>query len=378
MPQQTCQEIKTTAMSIAHAPTLKNWNPNPDERAYLFTIENVPIQIKLSAGENLNWDNTTFDYKHLESILQTLGVGAAFLFEILLSLLRDKQHITIELDSLIKIMGWSARSSREREEKRRQIFRWLCVFHNLTAHGKRKGGYKDPITKELLDLTIQSKFLMLSEVHYAESNKITINQNLAREKQIDERQTPVAVTLTAGPWLARFRKNDRVLQYIGDILMLAGLPTGQAYGEWELSIGMTLNQRWREGAQSAQTGRTGDSKQPTIIYKRTFTRHQLLNMFPPIRFAVEEILNSDRPKRAQEYWNKAIKELTKRGFISYYEELNKKALPRKGWQNIWFKREQLDIRPKGISKANVIDISKTVDAKRKNTARHKNSVGKGI
>jgi hypothetical protein len=300
LAQQTCQEIKTTAMSIAHATTLKYWSQIPDEKAYQFIFEDVPIKIKLSAGENLRRANKTIGYEQLESVLRTLGTGAAFLFEILISILRDKQHIAIELDTLIKIMGWNPKSVCEREENRRQIFQWLRVFSNLTAHGKRKGNYKDPITKEVLDLNIQSKLLMLSEVQYEVSNKITINQDLALQEQIDEEPTPVAITLTAGPWLVRFRKNDGVLQYIGNILMLAKLPTGQARGEWALSIGMTLNQLWREGAQSAQIGRTGDSKQPTIIYKRQFTRDQLLNMFPPIRFAVEEILNSDRPKRAQE------------------------------------------------------------------------------
>lgn len=133
---------------------------------------------------------------------------------------------------------------------------------------------------------------------------------------------------------------------------------------------------WRERAQFAQLGQTGDKKQPTIVYNRPFTRFELLNMFPPIRFAVEEILKSDRPKRAQKYWIKAIDELKKHGFISHHEVVKEKAFPREGWQDIWYKQEQLDIRPGGVSKQNAIEISKAATVKRRNSTRRKNLVTK--
>jgi hypothetical protein len=139
---------------------------------------------------------------------------------------------------------------------------------------------------------------------------------------------------------------------------LSGLRTGQAHGEWALSIGLTLYQLWRERSyNNAEIKRNGEGNRPVVIFNRPFTRFELLNMFPPARFAVEEILKSDYPQRAQEYWGKAITELKNKGFISYYEVLDKKPFQRIGWQENWYKFEQLDIRPGGEDRKAAVEIA---------------------
>jgi hypothetical protein len=65
-----------------------------------------------------------------------------------------------------------------------------------------------------------------------------------------------------------------------------------------------------------------------------FTRIELLGLFRCEPW-VEDILNSDKPHRAKEYWAKAIRKLKAggAGVIGYYNELNPLPNSREGGKN---------------------------------------------
>lgn len=341
LPHYTFREAKNPALAIADA---GGWAEVKGETALMYAREGEPLQTKLTAGANLDWWDAPANYDDLRGELLTLGPEGVFCFNVALSLVLQERHATFALDDLAAIIGWTPRSAVERETMRRGIFRWLSLFDNLTVHGNRGGKYTDKLTKQTLDTTIHSKLFMISEMEYATG-----------QTRLDGSEPPVRITLTAGPWLERFRGDSKFLPYLGNLLKLSGLPTGQAHGEWALSVGMALNQLWREQASRAEVLKNGDDNREIVKY-RPFTRHDLLSMFPPKKFSVDEILKSDRPKRAQEYWDKAIKTL-KNKQISHYEELTKKPLPRQGWQNIWLHQQKFDIRPTGEARAGAVEIS---------------------
>jgi hypothetical protein len=97
-------------------------------------------------------------------------------------------------------------------------------------------------------------------------------------------------------------------------------------------------------------------------------------MFPSVKFPVNDILESDKPKRAQEFFGGAIKLLKKKGVISWVSP--PATLPRQGWQRAWLNEEMLDIRPANEAKQNVMDIAKAAQNKRKSFAKKPLTTGK--
>jgi hypothetical protein len=356
LPHYTFQEGRNPAMAIADP---DGWIDVTGELSLMYAKEGDPIQTKLTAGANLEWGDIPVTYNNLRDEMRTLGVSGVYCFYVTMGMVLQERHVTLYYDDLMKIMGWTARNAADREEKRRTLYRWHTLFDNLSVHGKRRGGYTDNLTDKPIDTTIQSKLFMISELEYPEQSEQQI--------RLGGSQAPVSATLTCGPWLERFRGNDKMLEYFGDILKLSGLPTGQAHGEWALSIGMALNQLWRQRAYNgAQVNRTGDTNQEVVVYKEPFTRAELLSKFPPTKFKIDEILKSTDPKRAQKYWDDAIDLLkekpnqtieTKKQ-ISYYKELTGKPLPRQGWQDIWLNQHKFDIRPTGEARADAVEICK--------------------
>ncbi len=78
---------------------------------------------------------------------------------------------------------------------------------------------------------------------------------------------------------------------------------------------------------------------------------------------VEDILNGPNPKRAQEYWDGAIKHLKRKGVIGSYTP---KAPIRDGDKSAWLD-QPLDIRPANEGLRDTIEIAKA-QARRKRSA----------
>lgn len=346
LSQQTFREARNAAIAIADGPTGRRWEEVQGETALRHVIDGEPIQTKLMLGPSLQWWGLPTTYASLREELRRLGPQGVLLYQISIGLTLEKQHATVELDDLIRALGWTPRSRKERFDMRLQVFRWLSIFDSLTLHGKRPEKYKDRMTKEVLDLTTVGKLVMISEAHYA-----------GEQMSLDGSEPPVMVTLTAGPWLDRFRDNKQVLQHFGNVRKLAELPCGKPSGAWALSVGLALNQLWRERSARAEVLKVGEDKHPTVLFERPFTRYELLNMFRAEPW-VEEILRGNTPNRAQTYWKEAIALLKRHGVVGHYREVDAMPLTRKGWQNFWLNQQRLDIRPKAEEMKVVADISR--------------------
>jgi hypothetical protein len=376
LPHYTFREARNPSIAIANA---DEWTEVIGETALMHAKDGEPIQTKLIAGSNLDWWDAPATCDNLRDELKTLGVRGVFFFNLTLAMVLQLQesHITVELNDLTKLFGWSSSTAAKNEERRRTLFRWLTLFDNISVHGNRGGSYKDKLTKQVLDTTIQDKLFMISGLERPDQSEQEIKTN--------GRLAPVRVTLTCGPWLERFRGDDKILHYFGNILKLSGLPTDQAHGEWALSIGMALSQLWRErAAHYTEVKREGDNKRETVAYDRPFTRFEIFKLFPPGRFRVNDILNSSDPARAIKYWDSAIKLLQEtknqtqenKKQISHYKELTGIPLPRQGWQDIWLNQHKFDIRPTGAARNEAVEISKSAKTKRRTWVKRKSKAAK--
>jgi hypothetical protein len=354
---QTSPEIIGSLRAISDGADLRNWERSKSEVALIHSIPNKKHETKLTG---LDADST---YDLLEKQLKEVSepecaLQSQFVYEAVLT----HERAYLELDYLIRELGWKPRSGAERQKMRETVYKRLCLLSQLSNHGERVEMYKDTLTNKKEKIYGFGKLIYLLDPYFT-------------ERQIQNGDTiPTSVTIVAGDKLNQYRGNHKILQDIGNARRLAGLPTGQAQGEWGVGIGLALNYYWRQDASRVELIRSGEDNTPSPVFNK-FTRFKLLNMFPSVKFPVQEILQSDKPHRAQEHWNGAVKWLKKRGVISYTSPAAK--LPRQGWQKFWLHEELLDIRPANEAKQDVIEIAKAAEKKKKTFAkkpnRYKNS-----
>ena len=214
-----------------------------------------PLQVRLDAPPG--WDEA-----RLTAALRETGLGAVLLLHVALgAVLAASEPVTLALDELLRTLGRPPQSRREREAGRRRFAAELQLIGALAIFGRRTGTYRDRKTREPLDLAIREPLLQVR----------------------DGDGDPETVTLAAGPWLARFRGNRSVLSNFGDVRRLANLPGRQAGGAWAQSIGLALQQRWREQATHAERHTARDGTQNLRF--RPFTRRELLTLFRPEQVA---------------------------------------------------------------------------------------------
>jgi hypothetical protein len=345
--QHTFQEVRNLGQAITDGATLQNWKEIPGEVALGHTIEGQPIETKLTAGKDIDWFGAPVTYDSLREELRKLTPEGVLLFQFALESVLLHQHATLSLDDLIREIGWTPKNREARNQMRRQIYYWLCVFTNLTSHGTRPGIYKNPITKEKGKIVTSSSYFAITD-----------------KERLEDSDIPLRITITASKWIADHKNDNAVLQHFGNLRKLAGLPTGQPRGEYALCIGLAAFQKWREDATRCETKRIGEQNVETVIYK-PLARFDLLNMFRPGKFPIMDILKSDRPKRAQVYWNEAVTELKKRGVIGYYKAPDDKTLPRQGWQDNWLYGKNIEMRPSGDERQAAVELSKSASSKRK-------------
>jgi hypothetical protein len=258
------------------------------------------------------------------------GVDTYLLAQVGAYLALRETQVTVSLDDLIRLVGWTPRSAKEREGMRREVWQRLKVIDGLTIHGLRPGRYRDPDTGQPIDLTSRDALFRIT------------GTRLPAQGSFDPEQVPLEVTFVAGPFINEWRGNPQVLTFFGDFLPIAAIPGEKPSGAWARAIGLALNQRWREGASGAKATTPGEDNE-TCVRWRLFTRRELLTLFEPSPSA-NEVLEGPHPARARTYWRDAIKRLEQAGVIGFYKEAVTAKLPRYSWAEVWLD-ERLDVRP---------------------------------
>jgi hypothetical protein len=249
------------------------------------------------------------------------------------------------------------RSRTERLKMRAQVWRWLVIFSCWQIIGLRKGAYRDRDTGRLLDLRSESPLFHIDRREYA----------VGEQMALDDSTVPVEVTLLRGTWLNQWARDDRILNYFGNVRKLADIPGGQPTGAWARAIGMALFQFWREEVSRVSVVPVGDERTLTARY-RLFSRRELLDTFPP-EPSVDDILHGANPKRAVTYYKGAIAFLRKGRVIGYYQEPPPPS-DRQGWGRAWLD-QKVEARPVAEDMKDVALMAARAEAGRKARTRKK-------
>jgi len=330
VPQYTFQEACTLAIAAADAPSGRRWLAPTGEMALAHMVEGWPLATRFQPSPNMLAVLTPpITRQALWDELHRLEFPAILLLHVSLALVLEG-HDTVPIDDLLQAIGWTPRTGVERDTMRRKVWRWLLFFDSVEVRGLRTGTYKDRRTGQVLNLTSVDALLRIT------------GKRQPVQTASDPSEPPLEVSFTAGPWLKQFRGNRQILTDFGEIRRIAAIPSGKVSGAWAQSIGLALQQRWRERAFRASIEDTEQGGEPSVCFQ-SFTRRDLLGLFrcPPY---VDDVLASDNPARARQYWDKAISLLQEAGVIGYYQERTTLRLPEKGWSKAWLK-QPLDIRP---------------------------------
>lgn len=358
--QQTGQMIRTINAAFGDAPTLRRWESLDGQIALRHVIQGWSLETLLMPGKTLTWWGRDDSVEALQSELMQMGIEAVFLVNVLIGMSLHEGQVTIGLDELIRAIGRgdeARRNAESRNRVRRDVWRAVLVFDALAVVGRLIGRYTTRDTKEVIDVTMPST-----------ESVIKITGTIPDRISPDGNAPPAIFSYVCGPWIARMKGNRQVMTQLGDIMQLARIPAGKPSATWAKSIGLNLNQRWREWAHDAQVADAGETAEPaaetadrTARFDKIFTRRDLLAGEEMYRADpdVLEILKSRNPNRAKVLWKEAIVILRETGgpeLLSFYKELDPQPVGRKGWQEAWLD-QPLDIRPNHESMKEVIEIA---------------------
>lgn len=243
LPQPTFPEMRYASIAIADGKTGRGWSSVPGELALIHRADGEMHHAKFTVKPELNWwGEATVTHEHLREQLKTLEPAGVLCMQIVTAWAIEQDRVTVTLNDIIKLIGWTPRSTAEREEMQRKVWIWLELFNGITIHGKRPGTYRDPLTKKNMDLTSSDAFIAIVGRRDAQHGQY----------KFDKQHPPVEVSWVLGPWVDAHRHSRNILTDFGNVLALTGLPIGKPSGAWALSIGLVLNQRWRELASRAE------------------------------------------------------------------------------------------------------------------------------
>ena len=359
LPQQTFQEMRNLGIALADGASGRRWLNVDGELAMVHAVPDQPLHIRFSPSSMLlSWWSEPPTYARLRAELKEAGAPAVLLAHVTVGLILERGSTTVSLDDLRHAIGWTRREAEVTQSQLRRVWRMLLLISSMPVIGKRNETYRDRRTKQVLNLVSDDPLIVVRGRRWPDGSS-------------SETDVPYDVTLDGGAWIDQYRGNRAVLTDFGDILQLAKIPAGKPAGAWAQSIGLALNQRWRERAAKTDIARVGEDGHQTVRFRQPFTRRDLLEMFRADPY-YSDVLEGPNPSRAREYWEAAIKLLKTRRVVGHYAEVRPIPLGRQGWQKAWLD-QPLDIRPTEHGRHDVAEISRaaTVAAAKSRRGRQK-------
>lgn len=316
-PQATFPAARELGLALTDGPTGRYWSVMPAEVGIVHAITGrSSLRTELVGAAMAEWFGMPAAPQALMDEIAAAGLPAALLLhEVVALVLEHPGYVDVALDDLIPAAGWGRpRSTVDRAEKRRRIWRWLTIYHAARVIGGRwrprpgRGGDPMPMRDALIVL-----------------GGVSVEGQLS----LDGSAPPAMVTIGAGPYLAEHRSDRRMLTSIADVRRIAAIPAGKVSGAWAQALSLTLDQHWRQSA-TAPTG-------PLPL-----SREELLETFRPSP-TVRDVLAGNNPDRARRYFTDALRDARKAGAIGPYVEPSRIST-RQGWAEAWL-AECVEISP---------------------------------
>jgi hypothetical protein len=341
--QQTFQEMRNLGIALSDGPSGRRWLNVDGETAMVHIVPDQPLHVRFSPSSMLlSWWSEPPTYARLRAELKEAGAPAVLLAHVAVGLILERGSVTVSLDDLRHAIGWTRREADLTQAQLRRVWRMLLLISSMPVIGKRNETYRDRRTKQVLNLVSDDPLIVVRGRRWPDD----------ASSQTD---MPYDVTLDGGAWIDQYRGNRSVLTDFGNILQLAAIPAGKPAGAWAQSIGLALNQRWRERAARTDVARVGEDSHQTVRFRQPFTRRDLLELFRADPY-YRDILETE-PARARKYWDAAITILKGQKVIGHYAEIEPGPRGRQGWKNAWLD-QPLDIRPAEQGRQDVAEISR--------------------
>lgn len=334
-PVQTGQEANAMLSAVSHGKNGLHWQTVPEANTRVHQVPGAAhrVQIVLTDGER----DLGVTVEALEGITARHDADDDFALLYISRLLTPLQplapgtlaYATVELDSVIKAIGWEPHDRLQRAEMRERIWQFIKFVARAHIIGQRTYRQHDRMTGEEKDTYIDSPPWMLgAQVREGEVQPSLFEED-APPLSVEIAATPIWTQLTALPSTAQFLP-------LGEVL--GAIPGGKPAGAWARVIGLALSNFWRRKPREAMTG----TIKPT--------RRELLERYTPATGPVSEVLGGPNPLYAVRYWTAALRILVESEFLadegetSLSYEAQRDLLSRYKWQEGWLSGT-VELRP---------------------------------
>jgi len=313
-PVFTMQEIDAPASALAAGKSGKFYQNNAQARTRTFQRPKTShyMEWELDDGEDLAM---------LEKLTSEGDADGILTMYYALRLLTPTEPIAanvapavwIDLDDVISKIGWSPRSATERQEMRGQIYNYLKIIDRGKVRGVRSGLKIDPDTRKTMDTRIDAAIWRLGATE--SDAQPSLLYDVPRSVEL----------LLSREWIP-FLTDPRLVQFLPMGELLGSIPANQPRGAWARVIGVEIANFWRRNPR--------ETKDRTMFP----TRRELLTRYIPKKAPLDEILKSDNPAHARDYWKEALKLLVIEGFLANEGEAKKPnatEMPRYRWADAW-------------------------------------------
>lgn len=259
----------------------------------------------------------------------------------------------IDLDDVATHIGYNLNrcTHAEREELRSRVWQYLNYGARAVVIGERKT-YRDRVTKKEIETRVDSPPWRILDVEKPVQTALS-------------GEAPRRVQLLISKQWEPLLSDANLSQYLPFAEVIGAIPANQTAGAWARVLGMALANFWRRLPREATGGAL--TIQPT--------RRELLTHYTPKNNPPLDLLASDKPKRAVQYWRDALAILAERNFIAKEGEAARSVAQmlepfgRKGWQESWLD-EGVDLQPGAAMQEAVQGRARALPAK---TPRHLNA-----
>lgn len=334
-PVQTGQEANAMLAAVSDGKSGRHWQTvmGADARVHQVPGAAHRIQLVLTDGER----DLGVPVEALESATLQCDADDDFILLYISRLLAPTQALApntaalavVELDDVIKAIGWNPLSTAQRAEMRRRIWHFIRFVARAHIIGQRTYQHHDSMTGEAKDTYIDSPPWMLGAQK---------REGAPQPSLFEDDNPPLSVEIVATPMWTQLTTLPSAAQFLPLGEVLGAIPGGKPAGAWARVIGLALSNFWRRKPREAMSGKL----QPT--------RRELLERYTPATGPVSDVLNGAKPGRAIEYWAGALRILVDCEFLaddgeaalSY--EAQRDALNGYKWQEEWLSG-LADVRP---------------------------------
>jgi len=229
----------------------------------------------------------------------------------------------IDLNDLAEKIGWFKEKpdARKREQLRYKLWRFLVFGEEARVIGQRGGIYHDKQSGKNIETYIESP-----------AWKILDKEMPMQGTLFDElKPAPLEVEIAVSSTFKRIFSDPQFAQFMPLGELLGSIAPNKVAGDWARLMGLALAKIWR------------CKPRETVVESLQISRRELLTHYTPKTGTIEEILASDKPKRAAIYYREALNILLETGLIAPEGDAAKEVTPdtmlepygRKGWGKAW-------------------------------------------